>query len=613
MTEATRRQGETESILDLVLTNNPDCIEKITLSDGIADHDNVIIDLDIAPKTKRRVSRKVYIRKKADTDSIKEAMEDLQKEYFDSSGVQNLGPNDKWVFVQDRLVSIMDKFIPSKMSSTRYNLPWFDAQLRKQCRKKKKLYNKAKKSGKTDDWKAFAEARKIMKKNLRQARAKYQADFLESSLKDDPKSFWTYVKDLRKEHQGIADLKSEDHLVSDNKTKADILNKQFSSVFTKEGPGEIPSLGVPYPSIENLVITTEGVETQLQKLDPSKSQGPDNLPPWFLKMIAADLAPIFRDLFQASVDTGEVPEQWKSANITALFKKGNRAEASNYRPVSLTVVACKILEHIIHSHVMKHLEKHHILTDQQHGFRAKRSTETQLILTNHDIASELNSKKEVDVAILDFSKAFDKVPHRRLSYKLSYYGITGCLLTWIENFLIGRVQHVLVDGQSSDPAPVDSGVPQGTVTGPLWFLLYIKDLPYQLKSTCRLFADDCLIYALVCDSEGKSSVLQDDLIMLEKWQDDWMMQFNPSKCTTMSIATRNPTKRIYDFCGQQLESVDSHPYLGVEMTNTLSWGIQTSLSIKKAQRAMGVIKRNLADCNQDVKVTTYQSYCKTSA
>ena len=122
-----------------------------------------------------------------------------------------------------------------------------------------------------------------------------------------------------------------------------------------------------------------------------------------------------------------------------------------------------------------------------------------------------------------------------------------------------------------------------------------------------LFADDCVIYAPVRDSEGKSSFLQDDLIMLEKWQDDWMMQFNPSKCATMSIATRNPTKRIYDFCGQQLESDDSHPYLGVEMTNTLNWGIQTSLSVKKAQRAMGVVKRNLADCNQDVKVTAYQA------
>ena len=377
-------------------------------------------------------------------------------------------------------------------------------------------------------------------------------------------------------------------------------------MFTEEGQGELPSLGAPLPDITKLVITTEGIEKQLLGLDPSKSQGPDELPPWFLRMVASELAPVLRDLFQSSVNTGEVPTQWKEANITALFKKGSRADASNYRPVSLTVVVCKILEHIVHSHVMGHLERYNILTDQQHGFRAKRSTETQLILTNHDIARELNSKREVDVAILDFSKAFDKVPHQRLFYKLSHYGITGSLLKWVESFLTGRSQRVLVDGQASDPAAVTSGVPQGTVTGPLWFLLYINDLPNRLRSTCRLFADDCLLYTPI-DGSGNTSILQEDLHTLEKWQEDWLMSFNPSKCASMSIATRAPTKRSYTFCGQQLESVTSHPYLGVEITNTLTWGTQTSLSIKKAQRVMGVLKRNLADCKQEVKVTAYQA------
>ena len=323
-------------------------------------------------------------------------------------------------------------------------------------------------------------------------------------------------------------------------------------------------------------------------------------------MVAVELAPILRDLYQSSVDRGEVPIQWKEANITALYKKGSRADASNYRPVSLTVVVCKILKHIIHSHVMDHLEQFNILTDQQHGFRAKRSTETQLILTNHDIAKELNAKNEVDVAILDFSKAFDKVPHRRLIHKLNYYGITGSLQNWFQSFLTDRTQRVLVDGQASDAAPVISGVPQGTVTGPLLFLLYINDLPAKLQSTCRLFADDCLIYTPISTS-GDSSVLQKDLRSLEKWQEDWLMRFNPSKCATMSIAARAPTKRIYNFCGQQLESVTSHPYLGVEITNNLSWGVQTSLCIKKAQKTLGVLKRNLADCNLEVKSTAYQA------
>ena len=150
---------------------------------------------------------------------------------------------------------------------------------------------------------------------------------------------------------------------------------------------------------------------------------------------------MFHNIFQLSVDSSQVPEALKNVNVTAIFKNSSRTEAANYRPISLTSVASKLLEHIryiIHSHVMKHLELHNILTDSQHGFRAKRSTETQLIQTIHDISKSLDKKETVDMAVLDFTKAYDKVPHKRLIHKLNYYGISGSIATWIETFLMGR-------------------------------------------------------------------------------------------------------------------------------------------------------------------------------
>jgi hypothetical protein len=321
---------------------------------------------------------------------------------------------------------------------------------------------------------------------------------------------------------------------------------------------------------------------------------------------ADQLAAPLQDLFQSSINTGEVPQDWKDANISAIFKKGSRSCAANYRPVSLTSVVCKALEHVIHSHVMKHLEKHHILTDFQHGFRAKKSTETQLILTVHDISKELNKNNIVDVAVLDFSKAFDKVPHRRLISKLQYYGLSGEISTWVKNFLSGRTQQVVIDGHTSLPAAVTSGVPQGTVTGPLWFLLYINDLPNNITSQTRLFADDCLIYKPIVESTD-TSILQKDLELLETWQDTWLMNFNPSKCCTMTIGKRNSPHHEYKFCDQVLDCASSQPYLGVHISNTLSWDKHIQETIKKAQRVQNVIRRNLWSCNREVKTTAYLS------
>ena len=180
---------------------------------------------------------------------------------------------------------------------------------------------------------------------------------------------------------------------------------------------------------------------------------------------------------------------------------------------------------------MKHLEQHHILTDHQHGFHATRSTETQLIQTVHDLSKYLDENKCVDMAILDFTKAFDKVPHKRLIHKLKYYGITNPISSWIESFIAGRTQQVVINGSASKPIKVTSGVPQGTVLGPLLFFLYINDLPNNLTSNVRLFADDCLLYHLTSNvrlfaddcllyqpikSDNDISLLQNDLIKLEE-------------------------------------------------------------------------------------------------
>ena len=256
---------------------------------------------------------------------------------------------------------------------------------------------------------------------------------------------------------------------------------------------------------------------------------------------------------------------------------------------------------------MKHFEHYNILTDCQHGFRSKRSTELQLILTIHDIASTLQQNKSIHAAVLDFSKAFDKVPHQRLLMKQEHYGIHGNLLSWMESFLPKRVQTVICEGAKSTSSPVTSSVPQGSVLGPLLFLTYMNDLPNGLTSTVKLFADDTLLYGVVV-GDSDCDNLQDDLNKLEIWQHEWQMQFNPSKCNIICISNKQRApQRSYFFCGSKLEQVDSASYLGVTVNSKLKWSEHISSISSKASRSLGLIKRNLWNCPRKVRETAYTS------
>ena len=298
--------------------------------------------------------------------------------------------------------------------------------------------------------------------------------------------------------------------------------------------------------------------------------------------------------------------------------KGEKYQPSNYRPVSLTSICCKLQEHILTSNILKHLDKNDILTDCQHGFRARRSCETQLLTLAEELVSGMHKGQQHDLIVLDFSKAFDRVPHERLLRKLDHYGVRGSTLKWIRAFLTDRVQQVTVEGATSGSVQVLSGVPQGTVLGPLLFLVFINDLPDCVDSRIRLFDDDCILYRFIKERHD-CELLQSDLNNLAAWEKKWGMAFHPEKCSAIRVTrAKNPISSSYTLKGHALQMEDSTRYLGVELQSNMSWNRHMDQAVKKANSTLGFIRRNLRVSNEQTKSSAYFSmvrpiveYCST--
>ena len=222
------------------------------------------------------------------------------------------------------------------------------------------------------------------------------------------------MKQIKKDNTGITVLKKDGRSTTGPQQKAEMLNAQFSFVFTEEDTKNLPQLSKQYPSLSILNVSAIGSEKLLLNLNISKAAGPDKLSGKLLKATAHEIAPMLQVIFLRSIDEGTLPQAWKEATILTVYKKECSSNPANYCPVSLTCILCKILEHIINRHILNHLDAHTILVDAQHGFCKRRSCETHLILTRHDLAKVVNDSGQVDMLVLDFATAFDTVAHKRL-------------------------------------------------------------------------------------------------------------------------------------------------------------------------------------------------------
>ena len=515
--------------------------------------------------------------------------------------------NEMWSCIKTNLHRILDFNIPSKMSASNTFLPWITTQTKRLIKNKKIWFQRAKRRGTPRAWRKYKEVKKLAQKFCRSSHDDYVRDIISDDK--STKKFWSYLRSQRTENTGISDLVDNQKTIFKAKDKADVFNTQFSKVFSKPCDTNYPSRTFDSNSkrLNNLTVTKKGVLALLKNIKEDKATGPDDIPGKLLKYCALELHEIFTVLFQKSLDMGTVPDEWKVAHITPLFKKGDKAKAENYRPISLTCIVSKLLEHIVHSNIMDFLDSKSFLTPFQHGFRQKRSCESQLLTTLRDFQESLNIKGQIDAILLDFSKAFDKVDHRLLLNKMYNLGISGPLLDWSSSFLNSRLQHVIVDGCKSDANDVLSGVPQGTVLGPLFFLIYINDICQDLTAgtSIRLFADDSLLYREI-KTHQDTLILQRDLEALQTWETHNKMEFHPGKCQVIRITNkRDPIIGTYNIHGVILQFFNSVKYLGVTIDSKLSFKEQCNNVCHRAHFMLSFLERNFSRCPQKIKEQCY--------
>ena len=308
-----------------------------------------------------------------------------------------------------------------------------------------------------------------------------------------------------------------------------------------------------------------------------------------------------------------LPSDWRRAHITPIFKKGSKVDPTNYRPVSLTSQVIKVLEALIRSKMVKYLDENEIVTSCQHGFIRKKSCFINLLSVLEDWTSAVDQGYGVDIAYLDFSKAFDSVPHLRLIQKLASYGFSGKLLLWLRGFLSNRYQRVILNGSFSSWCAMTSGVPQGSVLGPLLFTLYINDIPNIVHTNLSFFADDSKVYSVIKTLED-SHQLQADLDNIQEWCQIWLLKLNLLKCKIMHVGN-SPIVKAYTLCdgsGEcvQLDEVDHEKDLGIWFTSDLKPSLHCCKAAASAMRVLSMIRRSFTIISKELFVFLYTTYVR---
>ncbi len=585
----THRDG---NILDLLFSNQPGLIRDVSIEPDLmcpSDHFSISFKVRKNIPRKKPVKKRVFNYKEADWDGLNH---DLSSHNWQALFL-NKNITDSWNLFKSKLDIAMRKYIPMKNIKFRIQPPWFDSEIFEMSKVKKRLRKQFKDSQSDHDKESYDRYKTIFKQKIMDKKRDFVTpDPTDESDNTVSKKFWSYIKSNTKCGRIPEVVHYKGRYRSNKVDQCESFNKFFCDQFSDASNYNIE---ISYNDNNETHFGPYEIFMFLKKVKPNKAPGPDGITGHVLKNCAPSLNTPLSILFNASYVQGTLPVEWKTANVVPIHKKGRKDDIENYRPISLTSLVMKIFEKCLRNRIYNKCKPY--ITNKQHGFLPERSCTTQMLNYSNILSLHLNNKSQTDIIYFDFSKAFDSVNHDIILEKLRYsYGINGFLLRFIREYLRNRRQCVTLNGESSTFSDVLSGVPQGSILGPLFFVLFINDIVNVIdeNTLILLYADDLKIFREV-KCQNDQLILQQDIDSLVNWSVLNKIRFHPGKCKVLRCTLKKDNTALiytYNMYNTPLEESKCEKDLGVFVTPNLKWNKQHSSLLGKASQKLGLLRRS---------------------
>ena len=618
--EYTRITSSSKSLIDLFLTNEPDKFVTSGVSlIGCSDHNLIYVSRKLAcPRSfPRIIESRQYKHFMPDY-----FMDDMALVPWDLIELID-NPARAWEVWKHSFLAVANLHAPFKKKRVRNSkAPWLTPQIKRLMCERDKTKRIAAITNDQSKWAEYRRLRNRVNHSIKASKKDYYHSYFEDNV-GKAKATWNGINTLlsrKKNFAQAAKLIIGEVVITDPRELSNAFNRHFTeigpSLASQINPPRVSfrEFVEPYDSTFNLeLLTIDDLRKLVNDIPMGKADGLDGIPTSLLKLSFTSVASSLTHIFNLVISTGNIPSDWKSARVTPIHKADSKVDPANYRPISVLSVIGKLFEKAIFNQVYTYLHQNNLLSKYQSGFRPMHSTLTALIDITDNWYFNIDNGLTNAILFIDLKKAFDTIDHEILLSKLELYGFNGASLNLFRDYLSDRTQVTVINNVNSDTSRIRCGVPQGSILGPLLFLLYINDLPNcNLRSDVRMYADDTNLTFASTDPEELFSSLTHDLSNLKQWLDSNRLSLNVLKTKCLFTGTRHkisllPSEPHICLDGHFIERVNSYKCLGVHVDEKLSWEAHISEIVSKVAKVLAALRRLKPICPQSTLVTIYKS------